>query len=86
MSRRSDIWAFGVTVYQVASLKTPYFDISKEHGQIYTFIKNGGIPTIDNIENEDFKKFAASLLKIDPTLRPQSLEALQLLEEVKVED
>ncbi len=85
MTKKSDVWAFGITTWQVFAVKTPYWDILKDsNSSIEQLIKNGATPTMDAV-SEPVQKFLQLLLHQSPDRRSPAMGCLEELEALKLE-
>ena len=69
-----DIYAFGMTILEIATLETPYQECKNNPVKLYKKICSGIRPKgYDLIEDEDFKRFISRCL-LPYTERPSAMD------------
>ena len=71
-----DIWALGVTFYELMNLKKPF---RAEYPAIYLEIKNKEVDEINNIYSKPFRNLIYQMLKKNPKERPKADDILNNL-------
>ena len=71
-----DIWALGVTFYELMNLKKPF---RAEYPAIYIEIKNKEVDEINNIYSKPFRNLIYQMLKKNPKERPKADDILNNL-------
>ena len=71
-----DIWALGVTFYELMNLKKPF---RAEYPAIYLEIKNKEVDEINNIYSKPFRNLIYQMLKKNPKDRPKADDILNNL-------
>jgi NIMA (never in mitosis gene a)-related kinase len=71
-----DIWALGVTFYELMNLKKPF---RAEYPAIYLEIKNKEVDEINNIYSKPFRNLIYQMLKKNPKKRPKADDILNNL-------
>ena len=71
-----DIWALGVTFYELLNLKKPF---RAEYPAIYLEIKNKEVDEINNIYSKPFRNLIYQMLKKNPKERPKADDILNNL-------
>ena len=79
-SCESDVWAMGVTVFQMASARLPYTD--DQLGQpLFMFLRNvmneTVLPDISNLPQDRMKEFISTCLQLDYKKRPTCVDLLR---------
>ena len=73
----SDIWALGVLLYEICCLKMPFEGTNLP--QLYMKIANGNYPPLNNKNlSKELKNLVASLLNVNPKLRPNIHQILDI--------
>jgi len=75
-SFKSDVWALGIVLYELAALKQP-FD-SKSLHELLQLIVKGEYQPLDDMYSIDLKSLIRSMLMRDPADRPAVVEMLRL--------
>ena len=71
-----DIWALGVTLYELMNLKKPF---RAEYPAVYLEIKNKEVDEINNIYSKPFRNLIYQMLKKNPKERPKADDILNNL-------
>lgn len=72
-----DIYAFGMSLLQMASRKLPFSECSTT-GQVYKYIASGRRPEdVAKIGNEDLRRIIEACICFDPKSRPKASELLR---------
>ena len=72
----SDIWALGVIVYELATLKRPNFLGDKEPRHVFI---DGWVPDLSPIEDTFIKSILEKIFILDPKKRPTAKELAEML-------
>ena len=73
-SFEADIWALGVTFYELMNLKKPF---RANYPAIYLEIKTKEVAEINNIYSKDFKDLIYQMLNKEPNKRPKADDILR---------
>ncbi|KAL5279348.1 hypothetical protein ACFFRR_003750 [Megaselia abdita] len=81
-SHKSDVWAFGIVLWEIASLGTvPYPSVDNK--QILSFVSNGGRLTKPENCSNDFYELMLACWRHDPSERPSFKELLEWIQRLK---
>ena len=81
-SPKSDVFSFGIILWELISLQTPYEHLRRDY-EVEDFVLNGGRPSIQLISNLCFKQLIEACWDQLPANRPSFDEILLILEEIR---
>ncbi|GES73196.1 kinase-like domain-containing protein [Rhizophagus clarus] len=84
-SKESDIYSFGMIIWELTTGCKPFSDIEHDIGLIYEII-DGGRPEITNDTPECFAKLIKSCWNSNPAERPSALEIAKALSSMKAKN
>ncbi|KDR84684.1 hypothetical protein GALMADRAFT_111919 [Galerina marginata CBS 339.88] len=73
---KSDIWSLGCLIYELCSLKPPFYE-AKTHSELSIFIRNGRIPPLPRGYSQALTSVVKSMLNLNPAMRPSAAQLLQ---------
>jgi serine/threonine protein kinase len=73
---KSDIWSFGVILYEICALHPPFMATSME--QLYRKVIQGAVPSIPNNFSHDLSNLIRQCLQQNPDRRPSCDEILEM--------
>ncbi|ESU45136.1 Ankyrin repeat protein [Giardia duodenalis] len=77
----SDIWALGVIVYELATLKKPNFLEGREPKDVFI---NGWKPDLSDVKNDFIRGILERIFVLDPAKRPTAKELAEMLQKPNV--
>jgi len=72
---KSDIWSLGCVLYEMCALKPPFR--ANDMNGLYKRVLKGAYPPIDRSFSSSLSKVLASMLRVDPALRPSIKQLLE---------
>jgi len=84
-SEKSEVWAFGVTMWEILTEKEPFTGLSPVDACRQVLYKNIRLP-LSSIENVELRKILASCWESNAQSRPTMEEIGIRLEEIKKEE
>ena len=72
--KSSDIWSLGAVLYEMVMLSPPF--TARDMKGLHAKVIKGVYPKISNIFSSDLSSMIASLLKVNPKLRPSTEQIL----------
>ncbi|ESU40570.1 Serine/threonine-protein kinase NEK [Giardia duodenalis] len=80
-SPASDIWALGVIIYELATLRLPSFSRKWEPEDAKECFVDGWKPDLSSVKDEFIKSILERIFVLDPEKRPTAKELAELLQE-----
>ncbi|ESU40071.1 CH-TOG protein [Giardia duodenalis] len=77
----SNVWALGVIIYELATLKRPNFLGDKEPNHVFT---SGWRPDLNAVEDDSIKSILERIFVLDPAKRPLAKELASLLQKSNI--
>ena len=68
--KSSDIWSLGAVLYEMVMLSPPF--TARDMKGLYAKVIKGVYPKISNMFSSDLSSMIASLLKVNPKMRPST--------------
>ncbi|EES99543.1 Kinase, NEK [Giardia duodenalis ATCC 50581] len=78
--RASDIWAFGVIIYELATLELPSFSQHWEPEKAKEFFVDEWKPDLSPVKDEFIREVLEKIFILDPAKRPKAKELASLLQ------
>ncbi|ESU41115.1 Ankyrin repeat protein [Giardia duodenalis] len=79
-SRASDIWAFGVIIYELATLELPSFSRNWKSEDAERFFADRWRPDLSNVKNDFIRMILEKIFVLDPEERPTAGDLANLFQ------